>query len=65
MSSGRIDRRTQQVAKKLCNAAQTVADYPFEIEGGGGFVPAWAMYVSAAIAVINACDMQEEIKKIK
>ena len=64
MNAGKIDRKTQEVAKKLCLASNTVADYPFEIEGGG-FIPAWAMYVSAATAAIRAGDLADEIKKIK
>jgi len=64
MSSGKIDKRTEAVARVLSNRAGQAANYPWALEGGG-FVPAWAMHVIAAVELIKMLDTFDEIRKIK
>lgn len=58
---GKIDQPTQDLATYLCNQAGTVPEYPFALEGGG-FVPAWAMYVSEAVKLIKQANALKQVK---
>ena len=64
MSQGRIDKKTEAIARVMANRAGQAADYPWAIEGGG-FAPAWVMYVSAATELTKMIDAFDEIKKLK
>lgn len=59
--SGRIDKETQDVAMMICDQSGINSSWAFAIEGGG-FVPAWAMYVSEAGKLMATA---RNLKKIK
>jgi hypothetical protein len=62
--NAKIDARTMAVAKIISNKNGHADNYAWEIEGGG-FIPAWAMYVSEATKAIAQADLIVQVGKTK